>query len=541
MLGAALLAVLTGPASAGTSPAEQAAANAEQARRAVAFCHRYAHGWLSLADPAGGLLPRNVQKLDQACWNAWDCAADNYPFIVLTAFVTDQFHLRRAAEFILEQEQRLTNRVGRLPDTFCFRRQGFHHPEPLMPWLVFGAAEYAKDGLLPIAEWLGESPWLDRMEGLLEELLTRPGEDSPVGPLPSLNDEVNGDLLEVAARLCWIRRDARFRDLVWRLGDYYLQDDRLLGSDSIRLRDHGSEVLGGLSEAYVLAAWEDPARRDRWKPRLHALLDRVLEVGANEDGMLFDAINPATGEVTASGLADTWGYVYNAFLTVAMLDDRPDYRAAVEKVLRSLPRYRGHGWEGQGIDGVADAVEGAINLLNRVPVAAGFEWVDDEIERIYQAQGADGVSEGWYGDGNSARTALMYALWKSLGISASPWRQDLQLGAVRQDDGTVVVFAGCRWAWSGRLRFDRPRHRDAMRLPLDYPRINQFPEWFTVEPAARYLVQVGDDPASEVEGSALRALPLALEAGQSAVLRIRPVQAPTAATQTAPAGCAAAT
>ncbi len=118
----------------------------------MAFCHRCARARLLLADPAGGLLPHNVRKLDQACWKAWDCAADNHPFIVLSAFVTDQFHLRPTAEFILQQEHRLTNRVGRMPDTFCFGRQGFHHPDPLTPWLVLGAAEYARDGLPPITD-----------------------------------------------------------------------------------------------------------------------------------------------------------------------------------------------------------------------------------------------------------------------------------------------------------------------------------------------------------------------------------------------------
>ena len=35
--------------------------------------------------------------------------------------------------------------------------------------------------------------------------------------------------------------------------------------------------------------------------------------------------------------------------------------------------------------------------------------------------------------------------------------------------------------WKGRVLFDTPRHRTVMNMPLDWPRINQFPEWFTVE------------------------------------------------------------
>ena len=35
---------------------------------------------------------------------------------------------------------------------------------------------------------------------------------------------------------------------------------------------------------------------------------------------------------------------------------------------------------------------------------------------------------------------------------------------------------------------DTQRHQRNMKLPLDYPRINQFPEWFTVKPEKSYSV-----------------------------------------------------
>jgi len=47
-------------------------------------CLRFVHGWLELADSATGLIPRNINdKESQDIWNAKDCAADNYPFMVL--------------------------------------------------------------------------------------------------------------------------------------------------------------------------------------------------------------------------------------------------------------------------------------------------------------------------------------------------------------------------------------------------------------------------------------------------------------------------
>ena len=61
----------------------------------------------------------------------------------------------------------------------------------------------------------------------------------------------------------------------------------------------------------------------------------------------------------------------------------------------------------------------------------------------------------------------------------------------------------------GRLVFDTPRHKTVMKLPLDYPRINQFPEWFTVGASEGYQVEglagagwrelMGDDLARGLE------------------------------------------
>jgi hypothetical protein len=43
-----------------------------------------------------------------------------------------------------------------------------------------------------------------------------------------------------------------------------------------------------------------------------------------------------------------------------------------------------------------------------------------------------------------------------------------------------------------------------MHMPADYPRINQFPEWFTVDDDTRYLVTTGDGE-TEHTGAALHA------------------------------------
>jgi len=43
--------------------------------------------------------------------------------------------------------------------------------------------------------------------------------------------------------------------------------------------------------------------------------------------------------------------------------------------------------------------------------------------------------------------------------------------------------------WQGKLIFDAPRHKTNMHMPLDWPRINQFPEWWTVQADETYSVR----------------------------------------------------
>jgi hypothetical protein len=42
--------------------------------------------------------------------------------------------------------------------------------------------------------------------------------------------------------------------------------------------------------------------------------------------------------------------------------------------------------------------------------------------------------------------------------------------------------------WRGKIIFDKKRHKAVMKMPIDWPRINQFPEWFTVENGCKYTI-----------------------------------------------------
>lgn len=522
------------PAAAQDAPFAVADQNAADARAGVVFALRHASGWLAHADPRSGLLPRTLNG--DAFWNARDCAADNFPFLALTGLMTGLPHLQRAAEFLLAQEQRLCNRVDGLPDDFAFATQRFRRAEPDLQELIFGAAEYCKDGLLPMTEWAGQGPWTVRMLQLLRAIAAHCEIDSPAGKLPSRVLEVNGDLLQACSRAAWLTGDDRFAELAFRLGDHYLLHEPLLQLDKLPLRDHGCEILGGLAEAYVLAAARDPARRERWRAPLHALFDVVLQRGVRADGLLHDWIAPR-GDATGKTASDGWGYVLDGVLTVAELDDDDGYRAAVRSCVQRVSTVDCRTLPGLGgADGCADTLEGALNLLQRLPEPATFAWVDREIRRLFELQRPDGVLEAWYGDGNSVRTMWMWVLWKTQGMVVHPWREDVALGTERLADGTLRVSLTADFAWQGVLRCERPRSELVMHLPTDYPRINQWPEWSPIARHDAFTLRVEGGEDRTLVGHELWHLPLQLKPKQTLHLTLVPTPAVRATLATATYG-----
>jgi hypothetical protein len=459
----------------------QAEKNSRLAAEAFFRSRKYIDGWLAHADPKSGLIPRNMKD---RYWNGRDAAADNYSFMVLTAAMTDKPLLAGRLTDMLRAEARLTRRVDNLPDNFLFSTQSWQRETIDRDAMIFDGAEYAKDGLLYITEWMGRSPWTERMIGIIDDIWKDPAVETPFGNIPTRNFEVNGDLLQVCSRLYWFTGDRRYLDWAVRLGDYFLlgTNHPTRDSESLTLGDHSCEVINGLSELYLAVSRAMPEKREAYRKTIHDLYDRILQTAVNEDGMMFKTVNPKTGEVIDKDLTDNWGYNYDGFYTVWLVDGTPAYREAVLKALSNLKaNYTGQVWERGSSDGYADSIEGAITLLNRESVPSAFDWVDSEIRTMWNKQQPDGIIEGWHGDGNFARTSLMYALMKTQSCRLEPWRPDLRIGAVREGDA-LHLYLSAEQAWSGTLVFDRPRHKTVMRLPVDYPRINQFPEWFTLPP-----------------------------------------------------------
>jgi hypothetical protein len=399
---------------------------------------------------------------------------------------------------MLRNEIRYTNAVDQIPaDLELITRR-------LGPPSLFGAAEYAKDGLVAITELLGRSPWFYRMADMTASLMEHAPVRSDFGPLPDAGAELNGDVLQTLVRLAAMTGNRRFLEWAERIGDAYVLEilprnhglpgytwdfEKHEGPDRMRLRDHGNEIVVGLALLHALETDRDGTRAASHREPLARMLDRIL-ASANPDGLLYDEIRASDLAPVEKRLSDNWGYVYGAVYTFHMVTGDPRFREAVLKVLRSLPRYRGHDWEDGSHDGYADSIESALYLVAREPVPEALDWIESEVKTLIGFQEPDGTIERWYGDGNWARTLLLYALMKTQGCHVRDWREGVKLGAVRDGDKLFVSLEGPS-GFRGKLRFDHARHRRSLNFARNYVRLNEWPEWYTVDETTLYRVVEG--------------------------------------------------
>jgi hypothetical protein len=461
----------------------QAARSAEIGGYALSKVHRWLHEKaLPLIDAETGLYPADGK------WNYRDTAADCYPFLCWAAFVVDREALDGPVRDILHAEQKLCNHLDRIPVPYDWKNKKKLVPE--YDDLIFQASEYVKDGLIAIVEVTGKDEWFERMLAIEEDIWKHARYDTPFGKIPSKNIEVNGEQLQALARLYTMTSRQEFITWAERLANYYFDQPDFVPT---RLRDHGCEIIGGLGLLLAVEAQENRPKAKEYQVKLKHVFDTILAKGCNEDGMMYNHLTRRDG---GNGkLSDGWGYDYVGYLCYDMAVGRPVYREHVRSTLGNLvkPLYDNYNWEGNySIDGFADSIEGAIYLLNRVPVKEGFAWVDREMARsVTRSKDPLETAELWGTmklQANGVRTVLMHALMHTQGVIARPWRKGLQLGAVQAGDDLVIVVKTDK-PWSGKLCFDIPRHREYLGFAKDWPRMNTLPEWFTVERLEQYTVR----------------------------------------------------
>jgi len=497
---------------------ETATASSEIAGRTLSKIRRWLHEIaLPRIDKTTGLY------IADGTWNYRDTAADCYPFLVWAAWAVDRNALNGPIRSVLDAEQRLCNTLDRIPAPYDLKAGKVVSLKP--EDLVFEASEYVKDGLIAIVEVTGPDAWFDRMRAIEDDLWKHASVETPHGRIVSNTLEVNGEQIQALARLFSMTGDQRYLDWADRLVDFYLADPGFLPN---RMRDHGCEIIGGMGLLLGVESAHRPNRAAILRPRLQWILDTILERGCNRDGFMYNEIERRDFGDSWRNLSDSWGYNYVTYLCFDLASRENRYRSRVEEVLRSLskPDYRDYPWEGESIDGYADSVEGAIYLLNRVPVREGLGWVDREtLANVVDNPRRQEEGELWGTmklQSNGVRTALMHALMHTRGTTAHPWRDDLKLGAV-QDGDSLVLVASSEEPWEGIVVFDIPRHREYMGFTQDWPRMNTLPEWFTVDLERSYRLTIDGVIQAAFTGRQLHnGLVLSLSGKRRMVLEIRP-------------------
>ncbi|HOX39263.1 MAG TPA: hypothetical protein PL033_14875 [Candidatus Brocadiia bacterium] len=506
-----------------------ASVRADRAQEAFSRSRRVVRAWYAFKGKNNFLLPDNHGI---RIWRPENAAADLWSFFVISTRFTDREMFDGPILKTLEDEIRLTSRLGNLPDSYDIDRNRFLRPEENAPAIIFGASEYVKDGLLPIAEVMGRTVWFERGRGILDDIFLHAPVKTEFGNIPSSSAEVNGEMLQNLSRFYFATGDKRYREWAERIGDAYFLSalpacnglpchdwDFTAGkpiNDLLSMSDHGNEIVFGLAEILALEYNCGPDKFAQYLPPMRRMIDTLLEKCVNEDGLWRHTIQPSSLKVLNFGTPDTWGYALNAVYTMYLVTGEEKYRDAVVRALRGInakPRYRDWG----GADAFADSIESGILLLNRIPEPAGFEWLEATVPAFLKKQREDGIVEGWHGDGNYIRTALMYAFMNTRGTHAEPWREDVKIGAAESVD-MLCVSVNCGAEWSGRLHFDYPRHRMHMGLPMNYPRLNEFPEWFAAEPTRLYAVSVnGGNPETMLGQRLIDGLPLQCGPGETRV------------------------
>ncbi len=202
-----------------------ARANGAVVDEIFARTRKMVHAWLTTADPKTLLLPDRIQG---SLFGKWDgtllytphnSGADNYPYLIITSYLTEpELYYGRMAE-MLRSEVRYTDVAGgKIPGNL---RLDTHE---LGPPSFFGAGEYCKDGMVAVTELLGRTRWYYRMVDMTEDFMNRAPVKTRWGNLPDNGAELNGDVLQTLGRLIPMTGDRRFLHWAEQIGDAYIQE-----------------------------------------------------------------------------------------------------------------------------------------------------------------------------------------------------------------------------------------------------------------------------------------------------------------------------
>jgi hypothetical protein len=475
-----------------------ASLNATLAHEAFQRSYNTLKAWESLRDPESALVPRDFKK-HKNIWVARDNAADLFPFLLIASKLLDQ----ESETLWLKTLTKEREICGSMPCAVQLSTRKVGNQE--LHDRIFGASEYAKDGLLAVSERFGQGPWFNRIEEVMKSIMDAATIKTEHGKIASQSSEVNGEMLQVLSRLYWATGNLAYIEMAENIADAYffeiLPNNHSLPpaewnfiqkepeSEQVRLRDHGSEIIPGLVELYFLEKLKGREKAERYQKEVKKLLDHILTVGRTQKGLWYNHVDNKTEQPLDNRIVDTWGYILNSYKMFDIAGGTEHYTDEILRTMKAAASLKSYTWEGLHHDGYADSIESMLYLLPWFDIPECSLWTDEEIGIMFNMQHPSGFIAGTYLDGNFIRTALLYASYKTQGTMISPWRNDIKLGAsYDKQNKDLYVYLNAESEWEGRLAFDTARHKIIWNLPLNYPRLNATPEWYVVEHERLYTV-----------------------------------------------------
>ncbi|HID24222.1 MAG TPA: hypothetical protein EYP14_17720, partial [Planctomycetaceae bacterium] len=297
-----------------TTAWQKAKLHARQANDAFERTHRFLYGWLRYQSITTSFVPQNILE-QRYTWTIRNSAADLYPRLVLAGYFTDRPVLDQRLLLILNQEQKVCNRLGVLPDDVYLDDGSFVYADIDTGRIIFGASEYCKDGLVMITEVMGRTPWFDRMKQLADAILDLASVQTPYGVIPADNTEVNGEMLMTLTRLYTMTGEEKYIKWAERIADVYLFHIMPKNNDlpafawdfaadtsltpEFKVSDHGNEILGGLALLYAVEKSLNSPKAGAYHDPLKKALDKLLDIATNDDGLFYTKVNPKTGQPTS--------------------------------------------------------------------------------------------------------------------------------------------------------------------------------------------------------------------------------------------------